>query len=327
MKLSLIVPCYNEQDNILPFFEETANAFKELPKEIKSIEIIFVNDGSTDLTSQKLKELYSSYSSIVTVVEFSRNFGKEAAMLAGLRHAQGDFVTIIDADLQQRPEIVVDMVKHLLENEDCDMVAAYQSERIEGRLMSFLKKMFYKCINLASETDFYQGASDFRTFRKRVAETIISLPEYYRFAKGIFSWIGFNTYYMPYKVEKRHAGKSKWSFFKFFKYALEGIIAFTTLPLKLATGMGILTFMASIFYMFVVIIQKLFFEVDVPGYATIVVLILFLGGLQLLLLGVVGEYLARTYIQGKNRPIYIEKQVLKGTKKSFEKDFDDAQNH
>ena len=322
MKLSLIVPCYNEQDNILPFFEETANAFKELPKEINSIEIIFVNDGSTDLTSQKLKELYSSYSSIVSVVEFSRNFGKEAAMLAGLRHAKGDFVTIIDADLQQRPEVVVEMVKHLLENEDCDMVAAYQSERIEGRLISFLKKMFYKCINIASETDFYQGASDFRTFRKKVAEAILSLPEYYRFAKGIFSWIGFNTYYMPYKVEKRHSGKSKWSYFKFFKYALEGIIAFTTLPLKLATGMGVLTFMASILYMFVVIVQKLFFEVDVPGYATIVVLILFLGGLQLLLLGVVGEYLARTYIQGKNRPVYIERQVLEAQKKPLEKDFD-----
>ncbi len=322
MKLSLIVPCYNEQDNIFPFFEETANAFKELPKEIKSLEMIFVNDGSNDLTSQKLKELYSSYPTLVTVVEFSRNFGKEAAMLAGLRHAQGDFVTIIDADLQQRPEIVVNMVKHLLENEDCDMVAAYQSERIEGKVMSFFKKMFYKCINLTSETEFFQGASDFRTFRKRVAEAILSLPEYYRFSKGIFSWIGFNTYYLPYVAEERFSGKSKWSFFKFVKYAIDGIIAFTTLPLKIATGMGVVTFMASILYMFIVIIQKLFFGVDVPGYATIVVLILFLGGLQLLLLGIVGEYLARTYIQGKNRPVYIEKQVLNAKTRATEKDFD-----
>lgn len=327
MKLSLIVPCYNEQDNIFPFFEETAKAFQELPKVIKSIEIIFVNDGSSDLTSQKLKELYESYSSVVSVVEFSRNFGKEAAMLAGLRHAHGDFITIIDADLQQRPEFVVDMVKHLLENEDCDMVAAYQAERIEGKVLSFFKKMFYKCINLTSETDFYQGASDFRTFRKKVAQAIISLPEYYRFSKGIFSWIGFDTFYMPYKAEERHSGKSKWSFFKFFKYAIDGIIAFTTLPLKISTWMGILTFMASILYMFVVIIQKLFFGVDVPGYATIVVLILFLGGLQLLLLGVVGEYLARTYIQGKNRPVYIEKKVLKAKKKSSEKDFDIENNY
>lgn len=322
MKLSLIVPCYNEQDNILPFFKETVTAFQEMPKDISSFEIIFVNDGSNDMTSDNLKELYETYSSVVSVVEFSRNFGKEAAMLAGLCHAKGDFVTIIDADLQQRPEIVVKMVKYLLENEDCDMVAAYQEERIEGKFISFMKKCFYKCINMTSETEFFQGASDFRTFRKRVAEAILSLPEYYRFSKGIFSWVGFNTYYLPYMAEERHSGSSKWSFFKFFKYALDGIIAFTTLPLKIATGVGIFTFMASILYMFVVIIQKLFFGVDVPGYATIVVLILFLGGLQLLLLGVVGEYLARTYIQGKNRPIYIEKKVLKAKPKSYEKDFD-----
>lgn len=318
MKLSLIIPCYNEQDNIFPFFEETAKAFKELPKDIKSLEMIFVNDGSSDLTSQKLKELYSSYSSVVSVVEFSRNFGKEAAMLAGLRHATGDFITIIDADLQQRPEIVVDMVKHLLENEDCDMVAAYQDKRNEGKFISFMKKCFYKCINITSETEFFQGASDFRTFRKRVAEAILSLPEYYRFSKGIFSWIGFNTYYMPYTAEERHSGESKWSFFKFFKYALDGIIAFTTLPLKVATVSGFVIFLASILYMIFVILKRLILGVDVPGYATIVVLILFLGGLQLLLLGVVGEYIARTYIQGKNRPVYIEKEVLKAKKRSFD---------
>jgi glycosyltransferase involved in cell wall biosynthesis len=322
MKLSLIIPCYNEQDNIFPFFEETAKAFKELPKDIKSLEMIFINDGSSDLTSQKLKELHSSYSSVVSVVEFSRNFGKEAAMLAGLRHASGDFVTIIDADLQQRPEIVVNMVKHLLENEDCDMVAAYQDKRNEGKFMSFMKKCFYKCINMTSETDFFQGASDFRTFRKRVAEAILSLPEYYRFSKGIFSWIGFNTYYMPYTAEERHSGESKWSFFKFFKYAIDGIIAFTTFPLKVATVSGFVIFLASIIYMIFVILKRIIFGVDVPGYATIVVLILFLGGLQLLLLGVVGEYIARTYIQGKNRPVYIEKEVLKAKKM-----YDDEQNN
>lgn len=322
MKLSLIIPCYNEQDNIFPFFEETAKAFKNLPKSIKSLEMIFINDGSKDLTSQKLKELYSSYPSVVSVVEFSRNFGKEAAMLAGLRHATGDFVTIIDADLQQRPEIVVEMVEHLLENEDCDMVAAYQDKRIEGKFISFMKKCFYKCINITSETEFFQGASDFRTFRKRVADAILSLPEYYRFSKGIFSWIGFNTYYMPYTAEERHSGESKWSFFKFFKYALDGIIAFTTLPLKVATVSGFVIFLASIFYMIFVILKRLILGVDVPGYATIVVLILFLGGLQLLLLGVVGEYIARTYIQGKNRPIYIEKEVLKAKKISYDEQDD-----
>ncbi len=320
MKLSLIIPCYNEQDNVIPFFEETVKAFQKMPKAITSFEMIFVNDGSSDYTSKKLKELYKSYSSVVSVVDFSRNFGKEAAMYAGLHHANGDFVTIIDADLQQRPEIVVKMVEHLLENEDCDMVAAFQEERIESKLMSFMKKSFYKCINMASDIDFYQGASDFRTFRKKVAEAILSLPEYYRFSKGIFSWIGFKTYYMPYIAEKRLSGTTKFSLFKSLKYAMEGIIAFTTLPLKIATGVGVFAFITSILYMFVVIIQKLFFGVDVPGYATIVVLILFLGGLQLLLLGVVGEYLARMYIQGKNRPVYIEKEVLKA--KPFHEDSD-----
>lgn len=322
MKLSLIIPCYNEQDNIMPFFKETVNAFQEMPKAINSFEMIFINDGSSDNTSKNLKELYKTYSSVVSVVEFSRNFGKEAAMLAGLRHANGDFVTIIDADLQQRPEIVVKMVEHLLENEDCDMVAAFQEERIEGKFMSFMKKGFYKCINVASDTDFFQGASDFRTFRKRVSEAILSVPEYYRFSKGIFSWIGFNTYFMPYIAEERLSGTTKFSLFKSLKYAMEGIIAFSTFPLKIATGVGIFTFMASILYMFIVIIQKLFFGVDVPGYATIVVLILFLGGLQLLLLGVVGEYLARTYIQGKNRPVYIEKEVLQAKSKSLDEAFD-----
>ena len=304
----------------MPFFKETVNAFQEMPKAINSFEMIFINDGSSDNTSKNLKELYKTYSSVVSVVEFSRNFGKEAAMLAGLRHANGDFVTIIDADLQQRPEIVVKMVEHLLENEDCDMVAAFQEERIEGKFMSFMKKGFYKCINVASDTDFFQGASDFRTFRKRVSEAILSVPEYYRFSKGIFSWIGFNTYFMPYIAEERLSGTTKFSLFKSLKYAMEGIIAFSTFPLKIATGVGIFTFMASILYMFIVIFQKLFFGVDVPGYATIVVLILFLGGLQLLLLGVVGEYLARTYIQGKNRPVYIEKEVLQAKSKSLDED-------
>lgn len=311
MKLSLIIPCYNEQDNITPFFEETVKAFQNMPKAVKSLEMIFVNDGSSDLTSKNLKELYNEYPSVVTVVEFSRNFGKEAAMLAGLRHATGDFITIIDADLQQRPEIVVKMLEHLLEDDDCDMVAAYQEERIEGKLMTFTKKCFYKCINAASDTDFFQNASDFRTFRRNVAEAILSMPEYHRFSKGIFAWIGFNTYYMPYVAEERFSGSTKFSFGKSLKYALEGIISFTTLPLKIATGAGVVTFALSILYMLVVIAQKLFFGVDVPGYATIVVLILFLGGLQLLLTGISGEYLAKTYIQGKNRPVYIEKQVLK----------------
>lgn len=318
MKLSLIVPCYNEQDNVIPFFEAFAESVQTMPKDISACEVIFVNDGSTDNTASRLSELHESYSQVVTVINFSRNFGKEAAMLAGLRHADGDFACIIDADLQQRPEIVVEMLNHLLENDDCDMVAAYQEERIEGKFISFMKKCFYKCINKTSEVDFFQGASDFRCFRRKVTEAILSLPEYYRFSKGIFSWIGFNTHYIPYKAEERLSGKSKFSFFGFLKYAMEGIIAFTTLPLKIATGAGLIAFIASVLYTIVVIIEKLFFGIAVPGYATIIVLILLLGGLQLLILGIIGEYLAKAYIQGKNRPVYIEKNVLKSKKKDLE---------
>lgn len=311
MKLSLVIPCYNEQDNVMPMFEAVEEAFRVLPESISSYELVFVNDGSKDETIKRLCALHAAHPNKVAVVDFSRNFGKEAAVLAGLKRAGGDFVSIIDADLQQRPEIVVDMVKFLLENEDYDVVAAYQDKRIEGRALSLMKKMFYKIINKACEIEFISGASDFRTFRRVVADAILSMPEYFRFSKGIFSWVGFNTHFMPYVAAQRHTGKTKWSFFKLFKYAMGGIISFSTFPLKISTWIGSLISAGSIIYMLVTIIQRLFFGVDVPGYATIVVLILFLGGIQLLILGILGEYLAKTYIQGKNRPVYIERAYLK----------------
>ncbi len=311
MKLSLVIPCYNEQDNIVPMFEVVEEAFKALPDAITCYELVFVNDGSKDETIKRLRALHAAHPTKVAVVDFSRNFGKEAAVFAGLNRASGDFISIIDADLQQRPEIVVDMVNYLLKNVDYDVVAAYQEQRIEGRAMSAVKKMFYKVINKACEIEFISGASDFRTFRRVVAEAILSMPEYFRFSKGIFSWVGFNTHFMPYIASERHTGKTTWSFFKLLKYALGGIISFSTFPLKISTWLGTGISVGSIIYMLIIIIQKLFFGVDVPGYATIVVLILFLGGIQLLILGIMGEYLARTYIQGKNRPVYLERTFLK----------------
>lgn len=313
MKLSLIIPCFNEQDNIIPFFNACEKAFAGA---VESYELIYVNDGSKDQTWQWLKDLRASKpEACIKLINLSRNFGKEAAIYAGLQHAAGDYVTVIDADLQQPPEVVLEMVRLLDGDEEIDCVAAYQAQRREGRFISFCKKMFYKLINKVCDIDFYDNASDFRTFRKRMAEAIVEMREYHRFSKGIFSWVGFSTHYIPYAVEERHAGKSSWSFRKLLKYACEGFLSFTTFPLRLATYLGLFTSFAAIVYLVVVVVQKLTHQIDVPGYATVVVLILLMGGVQLILLGLIGEYLARIYIEGKHRPICIEKEVL-----SYEED-------
>lgn len=201
------------------------------------------------------------------------------------------------------------MIEVLDSHPEYDMVAAYQEKRIEGKLMSFVKNKFYKIINKTCETEFYPGASDFRTFRRNVLDAILKMPEYFRFSKGIFSWIGFNVYYMPYTVQPRNAGETKWSPIKLVKYAIQGFVSFTTFPLKIATVLGSAISIMAIVYMLFVIVQKIWLGISIPGYATLIVLILLLGGVQLMILGIIGEYLAKTYIQGKNRPIYIEKEV------------------
>lgn len=310
MKLSVVVPCYNEQDNIAPLFQAVQTAFVALPAKVDKYELVFVNDGSKDDTRARLLSLHAAHPAHTAVVDFSRNFGKEAAVLAGLRRAGGDLVAIMDADLQQRPEVVVEMVQYLCDHPDTDMVAAYQDNRIEGKMLTFFKKMFYKIVNWMCEIPFRKDASDFRTFRKNVRDAVLSLPEYDRFSKGIFSWVGFPTHYMPYTAAPRHAGSTKWSFFKLLKYAVTGIISYTTTPLRISTFLGLGVSFASVIYLVVTVVQKLCFGVDVPGYATIVGLILLLGGIQLLMLGVMGEYLAKAYMQGKGRPVYIERQYL-----------------
>lgn len=305
MKLSLVVPCFNEQDNVRPFYDACKKAFED----IESYEIIYVNDGSRDDTWKELKKLYESEKRI-KLINFSRNFGKEAAMYAGLQKASGDYITIIDADLQQRPEIVMEMVEFLDKNRDYDCVAAYQEERKESKLLSFFKGVFYKFINKICEIDFKSGASDFRTFRHNMVESIVEMKEYFRFSKGIFSWIGYNTYYMPYVVEERNAGETSWSFVKLMKYAIEGILAFSTFPLKIGAYIGGAFSALSLIYMIVVVIQKLVFGIDIPGYPTLVVLVLLVGGIQMLLLGIIGQYIAKIYIEGKKRPIYITKEYI-----------------
>ncbi len=310
MKLSLVVPCYNEEKNVPLFYDAVKRDFSGSGIDY---ELVFVNDGSRDGTFKALQKLCDG-DIPVKIVNFSRNFGKESAMYAGLSETEGDYVTIIDADLQQRPSIALDMVKILDSEPECDCVAAYQDERKESKALVFFKNSFYKLINKFSDTEFIQGASDFRTFRRPMVEAILSMDEYFRFSKGLFSWVGFNTKFIPYEVEERATGTSKWSFKKLFKYAMDGIFAFTTAPLRISTIVGLLTSLLSIIYLIVVVIQKLFFGIDVAGFATIVVLILLLGGIQLCCIGIIGEYIARTYIQTKGRPIYIAKEVIKNHK-------------
>ena len=307
MKLSLVVPCYNESENVSAFQEAVMQAFLDCGYEY---EIVFVDDGSKDATLHELRKLFQKQLCPVKVVSFSRNFGKEAALYAGLKHANGEYISLIDADMQQDPKIVRDMVQILDDKSEFDVVAAYQDRRNEGKVLSFFKKGFYRLINSLSDVDLKANASDFRTFRKSVADSILSLGEYHRFSKGIFAWIGYNTCYIPYTASERTAGKSKWSFWKLVNYAIDGIIGYSTKPLRIATLLGGITAAASLLYLIAVVLEKLIAGIDVPGYATIIVLILFLGGMQLFCIGIIGEYVGRTFEQSKNRPIYIAKEIM-----------------
>lgn len=305
VKLSVIVPCYNEEDVIERFFDAAAAALSS----IESYELIFVNDGSRDATLEKLKKLFQSRKDVcMRILDFSKNFGKEAAMLAGLKAAEGEYVAIIDADLQQRPEILCQMAGILDSEPEYDCVAAFQQQRKENKLIKGIKSLFYKIMNRASSVELKDGASDFRMFRRAMVESIVQMPEYHRFSKGIFSWVGYRTKYIPYDVQAREGGESKWSFRSLFHYAVDGIVSFTTAPLKLATVIGTVMFFVSIVYIAVIVIEKLFFGIAVAGYASIVALILLFGGLQLLCIGIIGEYIAKIYEQVKNRPVYIIKK-------------------
>lgn len=307
MKLSLVVPCYNEAENVAVFQQEAIRAFSDCEYDF---EIVYVDDGSKDATLHELRKLYKKQLCPVKVVSFSRNFGKEAGLYAGLKHCSGEYISLIDADLQQRPEIVREMVKILDEQPEYDVVAAYQDRRGESKLLSFFKKSFYKVINGLSDINLKSDASDFRTFRRSVADSIVTLGEYHRFSKGIFAWVGYNTCFIPYTACARVAGTTKWNFRKLFNYAIDGIIGHSTKPLRIATFLGSMTAVSAFLYLLFVVLQKLIWGIDIPGYATIIVLILLLGGIQLFCIGIIGEYVGRTFEQSKNRPIYIAKEVL-----------------
>jgi len=306
MKLSILIPAYNEEENMDIIYNNIKSVLEDI-----SFEIIFIDDGSLDKTYPVLESIYKKDPNRVRVISFSRNFGKDAAIYAGIEYAAGEFTAIIDADMEQDPKYLVKMLNFLENNKNYDQVAMVIKERKAGNVFKrFGSKTFYKFINLLSDIKFEQDASDFRMFNSIVKEALLKLPEKNRFSKGIFNWVGFNTKYLEYDVGTRTKGKTKFGFRSSFRYAINGIVGFSTRPLKLATVFGSITSLTGFVYLVYVIIKTLVFGADTPGFATIVCLILFLGGIQLISIGILGEYISRMFIETKNRPIYIARKRL-----------------
>lgn len=310
MLVSLIVPCYNEEE-ALPFLY---NALCDVRKEVTdhTFEFIFVNDGSRDKTSSVIKGFAENDPDVKYII-FSRNFGKEAAMYAGLEKSSGDLVAIMDADMQDPPSLIPSMIRSI-ENDEADIIASRRVTREgEPKIRSFFARMFYKLINSMVEVEIADGARDFRLMKRQVVDAILDLNERQRFSKGIFAWVGFRTKWIEYVNTERVAGETKWSFWKLFKYAIDGIVAFTTAPLRLATYLGFgfagLGFFYLIYYFVRAIILRIYN--DVPGYPSLLCFILFIGGLTLMSLGVLGEYIGRTFIEVKRRPLYIKAEESK----------------
>ena len=304
-KLSIVVPCYNEEEAIPYFYEEINKVSKEMKNDF---EFIFVNDGSKDKTIDIVKDL-SKKDKRVKYIHFSRNFGKEAAMLAGLELSSGDYVTIMDADLQDPPSLLPEMVR-LIEEEDYDCVGTRRVTRKgEPPIRSFFARMFYKIINKMSKVEMVDGARDFRLMTRQMVNSILELKEYNRYSKGLFSFVGYNTKWLEYENVERVAGETKWSFWKLFAYAIEGIVALTTTPLTIAAFMGMLFCLVSFIMIIVIIVKTLCFGDPVSGWPSMACIIFFVSGVQLFCIGIIGEYLSKTYLETKKRPIYIVKET------------------
>lgn len=299
--ISVIVPCYNEQESLPLFYQEVTRVLTGMGK---PYELLFVNDGSTDDTLPILRKL-AAEDGAVRYLSFSRNFGKESAMYAGFRRAQGDYVAVMDADLQHPPALLPRMLE-LLEGGEYDSVAARRVDRAgEPPIRSFFARMFYRLINRISDVELVDGAMDYRLMRREMVEAIVSMGEYNRFSKGIFGWVGFRTYWLECENAERVAGRTKWSFWKLFKYAVDGIINFSGAPLAIASWGGILMTFLAFFLLVFIVVRKLAFGDPVAGWASTVCIIIFIGGIQLFCLGIMGQYIARTYMETKRRPHYI----------------------
>lgn len=307
MMISLIIPCYNEQEALPIFYREVKKVLDTMDI---SHEILFINDGSKDGTLDILRELAQKDAN-VTYISFSRNFGKEAAMYAGFCNAGGDYVAVMDADMQDPPSLLPQMLE-MLESGEYDSVATRRVTRSgEPVIRSWFARMFYKVINKISDADIVDGARDFRLMKRSMVEAIVEMGEYNRFSKGIFGWIGFKTYWLPYENISRVAGETKWSFWKLLKYAIDGVINFSQAPLSIASWFGmfmtVLSFIAVIF----IVIRKLVFGDPVDGWASTVSIITLIGGIQLFCMGIMGQYLAKTYLEVKKRPHYIVSESSK----------------
>lgn len=311
MKLSLIVPCFNEQAALPLFYDEVTRVLNTMQC---AYEILFVNDGSRDETLAILKG-FAEKDEHVTYLSLSRNFGKEAAMYAGFCNASGDYVAVMDADMQDPPALLPEMVK-MLETGEYDSVATRRVNR-EGEppIRSWFARRFYKLINRISDADIVDGARDFRLMKREMVDAIVAMGEYNRFSKGIFGWIGFKTYWLPYQNVERVAGETKWNFWKLLKYAFDGIINFSEVPLSIASWSGIgMAFVASIMLV-VIIVRRLCFGDPVAGWASTMCVIVFIGAIQLFCIGIMGQYLAKTYNEAKKRPHYIISESNKEVKK------------
>lgn len=306
MKLSIVVPCYNEEKSLPHFFKALKPILNQLDHDF---ELIFVNDGSSDQTLEILKSHKDEIRTTV-LVDLSRNFGKESAMLAGLKTSTGDLVVIMDADLQDPPSLIPEMIRIIIDNK-FDSVATHRVTRKgEPLIRSYFARQFYKIINKISDVEIVDGARDYRMMSRTMVDAILSLSEYHRFSKGIFVWVGFKTHYLAYENIERIAGESKWSFIKLLKYAIEGLVAFTTLPLRMSMYFGFMTSIVAFLYMIFVFVKALLYGDPVAGWPTMMVVILFLGGIQLMGIGVLGEYLSKTYMEVKRRPHYIIKETI-----------------
>jgi len=304
MKLSFVVPCYNEEGNVKLFYDDVVKNFK---KSKYNIELIFINDGSRDNTLNELKKLIVFKDFSIKIINFSRNFGKEAGIYAGLKNSTGDYTVLIDADMQQPPHLVLDMLDIIEKNDDIDIVAYYQEHRIENKILSFLKSSFYKTINKLTKINFVNGASDFRLLKRNVVNTILEFTEHERFSKGIFAWIGFNTHYIPYTPCERATGSTSWGIVSLFKYAINGILSFIQKPFKWITDLGVIVLVLSILITILNAIKII--QIDM-----LVSLILFMFGTNFIVLGYIGMFISKNYSESRNRPIYIAKEVITNEK-------------
>lgn len=301
MTISLIVPCYNEEEALPIFYTETKKVLEGMECDH---ELIFINDGSKDGTLSILRDL-AAKDEKVTYLSFSRNFGKEAAMYAGFNNAHGEFVAVMDADMQDPPALLPEMLKKLMDGEYDSVATCRKTRKGEPPIRSWFARMFYRIINKISDADIVDGARDFRLMRREMVEAIVEMGEYNRFSKGIFGWIGFKTYWLAYENVNRVAGETKWSFWKLLKYAIDGIINFSQAPLAVASWFGMLMTFVSFVAIIFIVVRRLAFGDPVTGWASTVCIITFIGGIQLFCMGIMGQYISKTYLEVKKRPHYI----------------------